>query len=400
MSSWYSCDRIENGIAVLVGDDKRTLEIPTERFKQSPKEGDMFRMSSGEPVLDGDETERRRKALSQLTRELSGDGIEVTAIMPIYNEERYIENAVKSLLHQTFPKNKLEIFLIDGGSTDNTPKLIEKMARENSQLVKIFQNSGKTQARAMNIGIKNARGRYIMRFDAHAFFPPDYIQKCVDTIERMGADNVGGFAETVGLGPTGEAFAQVSSSLFGVGNSRFRTGGSSGEVDTVPFGTYRREFFETYGGYNERLDRGEDNELNYRLRKNGLRVWIDNDIMITYYCRDSVKKIASFAFQNGKWNVITQRLCPGSLGLRHFIPAIFVLSLLVLIPLACFFRLAFWLLVCELAAYLLLDIIFSFKNSNGRKNHPFRKLYLFPLFHITYGWGSLCGLCKVIFHKL
>ena len=181
------------------------------------------------------------------------------------------------------------------------------------------------------------------------------------------------------------------SSKFGVGNSQFRTNGASGYVDTVPFGAFRREVFTRYGGYDERLTRNQDNEMNFRIRKNGGKIYMSNDIHLAYYCRDSVSGIAKMARTNGKWNVITMKLCPGSMGMRHFVPLALVLSLLVLFIAGIFLPIARRLLGIEVALYLLLDIFFSVKQAKS-VGQFFRLLYLFPLFHISYGLGSMCGL--------
>jgi hypothetical protein len=191
------------------------------------------------------------------------------------------------------------------------------------------------------------------------------------------------------------AIAKMLSSKFGVGNSQFRTDGESGYVDTVPFGAFRREVFTKYGGYDERLVRNQDNEMNYRIRKNGGKIYLARDIRLAYYCRDTIKGIAQMAQKNGMWNVITMKLCPGAMGLRHFIPLAFVTSLAVLIPL-CFLHYIFTIgLGLELLLYLTLDGLFSLKKAESAKEWLLL-MALFPIFHIAYGWGSVKGLCKLL----
>ena len=215
----------------------------------------------------------------------------------------------------------------------------------------------------MNIGIENALGKYIIRLDAHADYAIDYISKCVYYLENTDAENVGGIAETKANGFMGNAIAKMLSSKFGVGNSQFRTNGESGYVDTVPFGAFKREVFFKYGAYDERLVRNQDNEMNFRIRKNGGKIYLSNNIHFSYYCRDSIKGISSMASKNGMWNVITMKLCPGSMGLRHFVPFLFVMSVLsfgILGMLHSFFWMALGL---ELTLYLVLDVFFSAKLS-------------------------------------
>ena len=166
----------------------------------------------------------------------------------------------------------------------------------------------------------------------------------------------------------------------------------------MPFGAFKREVFSKYGGYDERLVRNQDNEMNFRIRKNGGKIYLANDIRLSYYCRDSVSGIASMARKNGMWNIITMKLCPGSMGVRHFIPLAFVASIVALALLG-FAHFSFWLLLlAELALYLFLDILFSIRLSSGVKEF-FVILLLFPIFHITYGIGSLVGITKLFSKK-
>ena len=160
----------------------------------------------------------------------------------------------------------------------------------------------------------------------------------------------------------------------------------------------RKEVFEKWGGYDERLTRNQDNEMNYRIRKNGGKVYLSSDIKLSYYCRDSVKGISNMALKNGMWNVITMKLCPGSMGLRHFIPLMFLLSIIVLPILSIFVHLFALLFAIEMCLYLLLDCYFSAKQADGIKEFLLL-LILFPIFHITYGAGSLKGLLKLFSKK-
>ena len=314
--------------------------------------------------------------------------------MPLYNEERYIDNCIQSLLLQDYPIEAMEWIFVDGCSTDSTVMLIEKYREQYPNLIKLYGNPHKTVPYAMNIGIKHAKGKYIIRLDAHADYANDYFSKCVYYLETTDADNVGGVAETKSHGFVGGSIAKMLSSKFGVGNSEFRTNGASGYVDTVPFGAFRREVFEKWGGYDELLTRNQDNEMNYRIRKNGGKIYLASDIHLSYFCRDSVSGICKMASQNGMWNVITMKLCPGSMGMRHFIPLAFVLSL-VLLPILGFAYLPFhWLFAAEMALYFGLDVIFSAKQAESFSQFLFL-LLLFPLFHVCYGLGSVKGIAKL-----
>lgn len=319
---------------------------------------------------------------------------QVSVVMPVYNEEKYIEKCIESLLLQDYPQENMEWIFVDGMSKDRTRELLNNYKEKYPELIRIYENPKKIVSYAMNIGIKESRGKYIVRLDAHADYATDYISKCVYFLDTTDADNVGGVAETKSKGKIGQVIALMLSSKFGVGNSQFRTNGASGYVDTVPFGAFRREVFSKYGGYDERLVRNQDNEMNYRIRKNGGKIYLSNDIKLSYYCRDSIKGITQMAIKNGTWNVITMKLCPGSMGVRHFIPLAFVLSLIGLGVLSFVNSFFAYVFLAELILYGLLDIFFSFKSGNTLKE-KFVLLTLFPIFHISYGCGSILGITKL-----
>ncbi|MBR2722405.1 MAG: glycosyltransferase family 2 protein [Clostridia bacterium] len=326
------------------------------------------------------------------------DNIIVSVVMPVYNEERYIEKCIDSLLLQDYPTEKMEWIFVDGCSKDRTVELLREYQSKYPNLIRIFNNPDKIVPYAMNIGIAESVGKYIVRLDAHADYATDYISKCIYYLENTDAENVGGVAETKANGFMGNAIAKMLSSKFGVGNSQFRTNGESGYVDTVPFGAFKREVFSKYGGYDERLVRNQDNEMNFRIRKNGGKIYLSNDIHLSYYCRDSIRGISDMARKNGMWNIITMKLCPGAMGLRHFIPFAFVCSVVGLGLLGVLHPIFWMLLGAELSLYLLLDIVFSIKQASGVKEF-FALLILFPIFHVAYGCGSLVGITKLFSKK-
>ena len=318
----------------------------------------------------------------------------VSVVVPLYNEEKYIENCIDSLLLQDYPKEWMEWIFVDGQSNDRSQRLVNNYVNKYPNLIRLLNNPNRTVPYAMNIGIKASKGKYIIRLDAHADYAKDYISKCVYYLNRIDADNVGGAIETKSKGLIGNAIAKMLSSKFGVGNSEFRTCGS-GYVDTVPFGAFRRDVFEKYGMYDERLTRNQDNEMNFRIRKNGGRIYLAEDIHLSYYCRDTLNGIVDMAVKNGTWNIITMKLCPGSMGIRHFVPFAFVLSILLLPLFSIMYKPFLLLFGCEMVLYMALDIFSSIESADGIGQF-FVLLFLFPLFHVSYGIGSTIGLYKVI----
>ena len=143
--------------------------------------------------------------------------VTVSVVMPVYNEEKYIARCLDSLAGQTYPMADAEILLVDGGSTDQTRQIIETYAEKLP--VRVLDNPKRLVTYALNIGIEAAQGAYVVRMDAHAEYDSRYIEKCVHYLQTTDADNVGGVAQTVGLGFVGKINADILSSKFGVGNS-------------------------------------------------------------------------------------------------------------------------------------------------------------------------------------
>ena len=314
--------------------------------------------------------------------------VEVSVIIPVYNEEKHIRRCLESLKMQTYPIDKIEFIIIDGGSRDNTVSVIKEF--ENDLSIILLHNEKRIVTYALNMGIDNARGNYIVRMDAHAEYEKNYIEKCIYYLETADADNVGGIAITKGSGFVGSANADILSSKFGVGNSGFRTGAESGYVDTVPFGAFRKELFEKIGKFNINLPRSEDNDLNSRIRAAGGKVYLAADIKFTYFCRDTVSGILGQAIKNGNALFLTLRKNPEAMSFRHYIPFLFVLSLIALPLLSLINPLFLYLLGIEAAFYILLDFYFSFCFVFDLKS--LYKFFMFPVFHISYGIGSLLGL--------
>lgn len=319
---------------------------------------------------------------------------DVSLVIPVRNEEQYITQCVESILAQTYPKDKFEAIFADGMSEDKTCEILESYIGGDLS-VKIVKNEKKIIPAGVNLGIKNASGKVIIRLDAHSQYPENYIETCLKTLEETGADNVGGIVLAKGSNFIGEAVAYMQASRFGNGGSEFRLGHKSGYAETVPFGAFPRETFEKYGLFDERLERNEDNEINYRIRKNGGKVYLNTDIQTYYYSRNSLLKLAKMAFANGKWNMISLFLCKGVMSLKYFIPFIFVVSLLVGIPVLIF---GSWILkalfIAELICYFLLDIYFTAKIVGERGLRFVVNLIIFPLFHVCYGFGGFAGLIR------
>ncbi|WP_367357256.1 glycosyltransferase family 2 protein [Mesotoga sp.] len=325
----------------------------------------------------------------------------VSVVIPCRNEEKTIKRCLDSLIHSDYPLNRLEIFVVDGKSEDRTREVVNMISSENSQ-IRLLSNDKRITPVARNIGVEAARGDYIMFFDAHSTASFDYIRKCVELIQETGADNVGGVLKTLPSEETilGRVISEVLSSRFGVGGSKFRTGVETvQEVDTVPFGFYRREVFDKIGLFNENLVRNQDIEFNLRLKRADGKILLSPEIQLTYLSRSDFRSFLKNNFGNGFWVVYASRFSKTPFSLRHLVPMVFTIFLLfgLLLPFLPVFFTYLWLIPSAL--YVALDLLFSLRIMSKCTENVFLFLafFLFPLLHAFYGMGSIAGLFRLIF---
>lgn len=327
----------------------------------------------------------------------------VSVICPIYNEERYIDGCIGSILAQDYPKEDMEVIFADGCSRDNTRLIVADYASR-YPWIRLIDNPDRYVPHALNKAIRESHGDIIIRIDAHAKYPADYISTLSRALERYGADNVGVVCRTDVKRKTArsEAIITVLSHPLGVGNATFRTGVSEPrEVDTVPFGCWRREVFDRYGYFDTRLTRNQDIEMNKRILRGGGRIILIPDTHCTYYARESFGKLAENNYDNGKWNILTVWYTRqfDSLSLRHFIPLIFVMSLVLPLVAGIFWRPLAWLSVASAVCYLMAISTISARLAIKRHLNWAYLVTTFITLHISYGIGSLVGLMQLPFIK-
>ena len=323
----------------------------------------------------------------------------ISIIIPCYNEEKYIATCIDSILEADIDLQNCEIIIVDGGSGDKTVEII-KGYQKKYDFIKLLHNPKKIVPISMNIGIKEAKGDYIVRLDAHASYPKDYFAKLIHYSIQLDADNVGAVVATdvKNRNKKSNSIKKVLSHPLGVGNSDFRTGVDEvKEVDTVPFGCYKKEVFEKYGHYDERLVRNQDIELNKRIINSGGKIYLVPDVTCTYYARENFCDLAKNNFANGKWNILTAYYTKtlNSLSFRHFVPLLFVLMLILPTVFSIFYPKLAYLSILTLISYLALVIIISLK----LKDKTTSLLYLvgsFLTLHFSYGVGSIAGIFSVI----
>lgn len=327
----------------------------------------------------------------------------ISIICPTYNEEKYIGKCILSMVSQDIELSDIELLFVDGRSTDKTREII-KTYQKTHHFIHLIDNPEKTVPYAMNYGIKAAKGDIIMRIDAHAHFESNYVSVLSKALIELDATNVGAVCKTdvINKTPKSMAIREVLSNKFGVGNSLFRLGIDKITVaDTVPFGCYKKEVFEEYGLYNPKLTRNQDIELNKRILRNGGTIYLVPDTFCTYYARENYTDLAKNNFQNGKWNILMMKYTKNldSLSIRHFIPFIFVMSMVIPIVFSLFWFPFIWLSIISLMAYSFLISTISAKIAS-KKKLDFTSLFLaFFTLHLSYGSGSLVGLIQLITKK-
>lgn len=321
----------------------------------------------------------------------------VSIIVPCYNEQSTIRLLLDALRAQSFPNSEMEVILADGMSTDGTRAVVTAFQKECPDLeVRIVDNVLRNIPSGVNRALEAARGEIIVRSDAHSKPYPDYVANSVKALEEGRGDNVGGVWEIHPGAKTwiAKSIASAASHPLGVGDAMYRLAAKASEVDTVPFGSYRRSLIEKIGPYNEALLTNEDYEFNTRIRKSGGRVWLDPSIRSVYFARSTIMELVRQYWRYGYWKWRMLRRFPDTLRWRQALPPLFVLSLLGLTLLSIFSPFIFRVLTAELSLYV--GILFL-AGAHAAIKH--RKSFLLPglplaiaAMHVSWGSGFLWSM--------
>jgi succinoglycan biosynthesis protein ExoA len=317
----------------------------------------------------------------------------VTVLIPVRNEKQYLIRSLTSVVNQDYPAEAMEIWIIDGMSTDGTREMIPAF-QERFPNLRWADNPGKIVPTGLNIAIQKSSGDIIIRVDGHCEIAPDYVSRCVKHIQEDQVDGAGGPMQTIGETPLSRAIAVAMSSAFGVGGSAFRTlRGRTMLADSVPFPAYTRAIVEKVGLYDEELVRNQDDEYNYRIREAGGKILLAADVGSQYYSRGSLGKLWKQYYQYGYWKVRVLQKHPRQMMARQFVPPAFVLALLVALVLCLVPPLGWAALAFVAGSYLLANLAASVLTAAGRGWEFLAALPLiFAILHISYGAGFLVGL--------
>jgi len=313
------------------------------------------------------------------------------------NEEAGIIACLDSILANQVQGGSIELLVLDGQSTDRSPALVQQLAARDPR-VHLLDNPARLQADAFNLGLAHARGRYLVRMDAHTHYEPDYIAESVRLLEETGAANVGGVQRATGNTPLSRAIAAAVSSRFAAGDAAYRNATEPAWTDTVYLGAWRTDTLRQLGGMKPGWAVNEDYEMNIRLRQMDGRIYLSPTIRSTYFVRGSLPKLARQYLRYGFWKARTILEHPTSLRWRQMVAPVFVLSVL-LTPLA-----IWWLGpvvgTLHLAAYLAANIAASIITaSRSGWQHLWRLPIIFAVIHLCWGTGFLAGWCWWPFHR-
>jgi succinoglycan biosynthesis protein ExoA len=328
--------------------------------------------------------------------------IGVSYIMPVLNEATHVRAAVQSLLEQDYD-GPFEVTLALGPSIDGTTELVEEMAAVDPRIRFVANEVGSTPA-GLNIAIRASRYPVVIRVDAHSVLPRDYARIAVETLQRTGADNVGGIMDAQGTEPFQQAVAFAYGSRIGLGGTPLHVGGAEGEAETVYLGCFRRDSLLRVGMFDEGIKRGQDWDLNRRLRESGGSVWFTPALKVIYRPRPSLSRLARQMLSTGLWRGELARRNPASNGLRYFAPPVMVLGVAIGTLLGVvgvvqvLLGLPGWLLLGFAAPlfYLLIVLVAAVPaiRSDGIRVALWF-LVVLPCIHFCWGVGFLLGYLKL-----
>jgi len=328
----------------------------------------------------------------------------VSIIIPCYNEQATIRLLLDALRAQTFSYADIEVIISDGMSTDDTRAEIALFQKEYPDLaVHVVDNALRSIPSAVNRALEVSQGEIMIRLDAHSKPYPDYVEKCVLLLEAGAGDNVGGVWE---IQPGAETWIAKSIAVsaahpLGVGDALYRHAREASAVDTVPFGSFKRELLERVGPFDETLLTNEDYEFNTRVRKAGGRIWLDPSIRSIYFARATLMELARQYWRYGFWKWRMLSRYPETLRWRQALPPLFVLSLIGLALLSVAFPLAGFLVVYEILLYLSI-LILAGCDAAVRQRRPYLVMGLplsIAVMHVSWGSGFLGSLLRLSKNK-
>jgi len=323
----------------------------------------------------------------------------VTVVVPCRNEEKHIGRCLESILDNDYPRERMEILVLDGMSEDRTREMVAAYSAR-YPMIRLVDNPKKHIPAAMNTGIRAARGERIMKVDAHSTYQREYISRCVRYQDQYGAENSGGVWKMVPGADTWTARAIVLglASRFGSGNANVKVGVTQPTwSDSTAFGCFRKDLFERIGMYDEKLLSSSDLDVNQRIRAAGGRVLVMPDIVVNYAADGNLRALGRHVFADGVWVSYVMKFGKRAWSWRHWIPAALVLSLLAGLALGVVSRVFLWMALGVAGLYTAASLAVSLQIA--AREREWRYWFLLPLVyavrHFGFGTGTLFGLLLV-----
>ena len=321
----------------------------------------------------------------------------VSYVMPVLNEVDHIAAAVNSLTAQDY-EGPFEIILALGPSVDGTNDIIAQMARADPRIRSIPNELGSTPG-GLNAAIRASSNPVVVRVDAHSVLPPHYTRLAVKTLLETGADNVGGIMKAEGTTPFEKAVAHAYGSPEGLGGTQHHVGGKAGPADTAYLGVFRRDRLMEVGLFDEEIKRGQDWELNRRLRATGGTVWFTPELTVVYRPRSSLRKLVRQFVATGIWRGELARRFGTANSVRYFVPPLAVLGVLGGLLLGIIGLIAGipWLTLAFAipGVYALFVVIASIRAAREGLATGLWYLIVLPCIHFGWGTGFVLGFLKL-----
>ncbi len=325
----------------------------------------------------------------------------VSLCMIAYNEVDAVDGLFRDISIQDYPHEQIEIVFVDSMSTDGTREKMEhfKSVGYGFDRITVVQCAKKNQAFSWNAALMTARGDVIIRVDAHARIPRNFVSRNIYNLNQ-GENVVGGGRPNItsDVSPWKLTLLAAEDSLFGSSVASYRRPPTQKEyLDSLFHAAYRREVIHKVGGFNEDLGRTEDNEFHYRIRKAGYRLCCCPDIISYQHSRNNLKDMIRQKYSNGRWIGLTLSVCPGCLSYFHFAPFAFVMMIIFCSILAAFgFALPLYILLLLYGMFDLVNAVGCFTLKNVQPQFILLPL-IFPILHISYGIGTIVGLLQIPF---
>jgi len=314
----------------------------------------------------------------------------ISVILPVLNEQAHLEDSIRAILSQKYLGN-IEVILALGPSRDLTNDIAAGLAAEDSRITLVDNPSGRTAA-GLNLALNASSQEIVVRVDAHAEIPDNYLDIVVETLRESGAVNVGGVMGAEGVTFFETAVAAAMCSPFGVGGSRFHIGGKPGYVDTVYLGAFVRQAVVDAGGFDERFIRAQDWELNYRLRQNGGKIYFDPRLHVTYRPRPNLRRLAKQYFEYGRWRRVIARKYPETINYRYLAPPLALIGTVLSLIAGTLFDPSLYLPAATYITFIAITPLFISKNLN---HYPLL-LFILPTMHFSWGFGFLTSPRKLV----